>query len=101
VWRGAAPRPASTEALSSSGSRVPTVTIIVGNKTLGQLIIIVGLGIIVVGLLAMRGWLGWFGHLPGDVRVERESVRLYVPIVSMLLISLLFSVLSYVLRRIF
>jgi hypothetical protein len=73
----------------------------VGNKTLGQLIIIVGLGIIVVGLLAIRGWLGWFGHLPGDVRVERESVRLYVPIVSMLLISLLFSVLSYVLRRIF
>jgi len=73
----------------------------VGNKTLGQLIIIVGLGIIVVGLFMMRGWLGWFGHLPGDVRVERENVRLYVPIVSMLLISLLFSVLSYVLRRIF
>lgn len=42
-----------------------------------------------------------FGHLPGDVRVERESVRVYVPIISMLLISLLFSVLSYVLRRIF
>jgi DUF2905 family protein len=73
----------------------------VGNKKLGQLIIIVGLGIIVVGLLTMRGRLGWFGHLPGDVRVERENVRLYVPIVSMLLISLLFSVLSYVLRRIF
>jgi hypothetical protein len=73
----------------------------VGNKTLGQLIIIVGLGIIVVGLLTTRGWLGWFGHLPGDVRVERENVRLYVPIISMLLISLLFSVLSYVLRRIF
>ena len=72
-----------------------------GNRTLGQLIIIVGLGIFVVGLLTMLGWLGWFGHLPGDVRVERENVRLYVPIVSMLLISLLFSVLSYVLRRIF
>jgi hypothetical protein len=73
----------------------------VGNKPLGQLIIVVGLGIIVVGLLTMWGWLGWFGHLPGDVRVERENVRVYVPIVSMLLISLLFSVLSYVLRRIF
>ena len=72
-----------------------------GNKPLGQLIIVVGLGIIVVGLLTMRGWLGWFGHLPGDVRVERENVRMYVPIVSMLLISLLFSVLSYVLRRLF
>jgi hypothetical protein len=72
----------------------------VGNKPLGQLIIVIGLALVVVGLVAMRGWLGWFGHLPGDVRVERENVRVYVPIVSMLLISLLFSVLSYVLRRI-
>ena len=60
-----------------------------------------GLILVVVGLVTMRGWLGWFGHLPGDVRVERENMRVYVPIVSMLLVSILFSVLSYVLRRIF
>jgi len=73
----------------------------VGNRALGQLIVMLGLILIVVGLVTMRGWLGWFGHLPGDVRVERENMRVYVPIVSMLLISILFSVLSYVLRRIF
>jgi hypothetical protein len=73
----------------------------VGNKSLGQLIIALGLILIVVGLVAMRGWLGWFGHLPGDVRIERENTRVYVPIVSMLLISILFSVLSYVIRRFF
>jgi len=73
----------------------------VGNKPLGQLIVVLGLVIVVVGLVAMRGWLGWFGHLPGDVRVERPNARIYVPIVSMLLISILFSVLSYVLRRLF
>ncbi len=72
-----------------------------GNKPLGQLIISLGLMFIVVGLVTMRGWLGWFGHLPGDVRVERENMRVYVPIISMLLISILFSVLSYVIRRIF
>jgi hypothetical protein len=72
----------------------------VGNKPLGQLIVLVGLILVVVGLVAMRGWLGWFGHLPGDVRIEKPSVRVYVPIVSMLLISILFTVLSYVLRRI-
>ncbi len=70
------------------------------SKLLGQLIIALGLIFIVVGLVAMRGWLGWFGHLPGDVRVQRENMRVYVPIVSMLLISILFSVLSYVIRRI-
>jgi len=73
----------------------------VGNKPLGQLIVVLGLVIVVVGLVTMRGWLGWFGHLPGDVRVERPTARIYVPIVSMLLISILFSVLSYVLRRLF
>ena len=72
-----------------------------GNKPLGQLIVLLGLILIVVGLVAMRGWLGWFGHLPGDVRIERPNVRVYLPIVSMLLISILFSVLSYVLRRFF
>lgn len=72
-----------------------------GNKSLGQLIIALGLILIVFGLVAMRGWLGWFGHLPGDVRIERENMRVYVPIVSMLLISILFSVLSYVIRRFF
>jgi hypothetical protein len=71
----------------------------VENKPLGQLIIVIALALVVVGLMAMRGWFGWFGHLPGDVRVERENVRIYLPIASMLLISLLFSVLSYVLRR--
>jgi membrane protein implicated in regulation of membrane protease activity len=73
----------------------------VGNKSLGQLIIALGLILIVVGLVTTRGWLGWFGHLPGDVRIERENMRVYVPIVSMLLISVLFSVLSYVIRRLF
>ena len=72
-----------------------------GNRPLGQLIILLGLILIVAGLVTMRAWLGWFGHLPGDVRVERPNVRVYVPIVSMLLISILFSVLSYVLRRFF
>ena len=70
-----------------------------GNKPLGQLIVALGLIFIVVGIVAMWGWLGWFGHLPGDVRIERENMRMYVPIVSMLLISILFSVLSYVIRR--
>ena len=72
-----------------------------GNRSLGQLIVALGLILIVVGLVTMRGWLGWFGHLPGDVRIERENMRVYVPIVSMLLISVLLSVLSYVIRRLF
>ena len=71
------------------------------SKSIGQLAVTLGVVLVVVGLVAMRGWLGWFGNLPGDVRVQRENVHLYIPIVSMLLISILFSVLSYVIRRFF
>jgi hypothetical protein len=73
----------------------------VGNRAIGELVVALGLILVVGGLLAMAGWLRWFGHLPGDVRIERENVRVYVPLVSMLLLSILFSVLSYVIRRIF
>jgi membrane protein implicated in regulation of membrane protease activity len=73
----------------------------VSHKGVGQLIITLGVILIIVGLAATRGWLSWFGRLPGDVRVERENMQLYVPIVSMILISILFSVLSYVIRRFF
>ena len=72
-----------------------------GNKAVGQLIVVVGLILVVGGLLTMGGWLRWFGHLPGDIRIERDNVRVYVPLVSMLLLSILLSVLSYVIRRIF
>jgi hypothetical protein len=71
------------------------------NRAIGQLIIALGVILVVVGLAAMRGWLGWFGHLPGDIRVGRDNMRLYVPIVSMLVISIFLSVLSYVIRRLF
>ncbi|MGO9653121.1 DUF2905 domain-containing protein, partial [Mycobacterium sp.] len=35
----------------------------------------------------------WFGRLPGDIRVERDNVRVYIPVVSMLLVSVAASLL--------
>ena len=43
----------------------------------------------------------WFGRLPGDIRYESDNVRVYVPIVSMLLTSIVLSLLFYLLRRFF
>jgi hypothetical protein len=60
-----------------------------------------GVAIIVVGLLVWGGGFGWFGRLPGDIRIERESVRIYIPLVSMLVISIVVSVLLGVIRRFF
>ena len=53
----------------------------------------------VVGLLVWSGALSWFGRLPGDVRIERDSFHIYVPLMSMLIVSVALSLLLYLLRR--
>lgn len=65
----------------------------------GPAIVILGIVIVVVGLLAWSGALSWFGRLPGDVRIERPGVRVYVPITSMLLVSVLLSLIVALVRR--
>jgi hypothetical protein len=65
----------------------------------GLLIAAAGVVLVIVGLLAWAGWLSWFGRLPGDIRVERPGVRVYVPITSMILVSVLLSVVAAVVRR--
>lgn len=59
----------------------------------GLLIAIAGIVLIVIGVLVWSGALSWFGRLPGDIRIERPGVRVYVPIVSMLLVSIVLSLL--------
>ncbi|HEU5170093.1 MAG TPA: DUF2905 domain-containing protein [Gemmatimonadales bacterium] len=58
-----------------------------------------GLLLMVVGLLVWSGGLSWFGRLPGDVRIEREHLRVYLPITSMLLVSVVLSLAFWVIRR--
>ena len=69
------------------------------SSSAGPAIVVAGLVIVAVGLLAWAGGLSWFGRLPGDVRIERESVRVYAPIVSMLVLSVVASLVLYVVRR--
>lgn len=62
---------------------------------------LIGIGLLValVGVLAWTGALSWFGRLPGDVRIERENARIFIPITSMLLVSIVLSVAFALLRR--
>lgn len=67
----------------------------------GLLVVVLGVVIVVTGLLIWSGGLDWFGRLPGDVRIERENTRVYIPITSMLLLSLALSAVLYFARRFF
>jgi Protein of unknown function (DUF2905) len=71
------------------------------NRWVGIMVIVGGACLILVGLLIYSGGLNWFGRLPGDIRYESERVSLYIPIVSMLLVSIALSLIFYLIRRFF
>lgn len=68
-------------------------------RGLGVALAVAGAGLLVLGLLLWSGALGWFGRLPGDIRFERDGVRVYFPIVSMVVVSLVLSALLWFFRR--
>lgn len=72
-------------------------------RSIGPVLVIAGIVIVVVGVMAWAGGLSWFGRLPGDIRIEHGNVRIYIPVISMLLISvgatILLSILRYLFRR--
>ena len=66
---------------------------------LGRLLIIAG-GLLLVGgvLLVLLGQIPFFGRLPGDIAIERERFSVFVPLASMLLLSLILTILLRLFR---
>lgn len=71
------------------------------NRLVGLLAIAGGICAVLVGLLIYIGGFNWFGRLPGDIRYEGERAQIYVPLVSMLIVSLVLSLIFYIVRRFF
>jgi hypothetical protein len=66
---------------------------------MGRSLIILGVVLIVLGIawpwLARLG----VGRLPGDIMIEREGFRLYIPITTSILVSLVVTLVLWLLRR--
>jgi hypothetical protein len=73
----------------------------VSSPSVGFLLIVLGVSLAVVGLLVSVGGFGWFGRLPGDIRIERDTMRIYIPFASMILISIILNLIFYLIRRFF
>lgn len=43
--------------------------------------------------------LHWIGRLPGDIRIERDNFRVYIPITTMLIFSAVLSLVLYIIRK--
>jgi hypothetical protein len=69
------------------------------SRSLGGALVFAGIVVAVIGVLVWTGALTWFGRLPGDMRIERGSMRVYIPLASMLIVSVVLTVLGYLFRR--
>jgi hypothetical protein len=68
-------------------------------RSAGLLIVVIGVVAVGVGLVAMTGALSWFGRLPGDIRYSSGGTRVYFPITTMILVSLVLSLALAAVRR--
>jgi uncharacterized protein HemY len=71
--------------------------------SLGKLIILIGILLVIAGVIIYFAGnkFSWFGHLPGDIRIERENFRFYFPITTMIIISVVITVIMAIIRKFF
>ena len=66
-----------------------------------KVLLILGGTIIAIALMI---WLAgdkfsWLGKLPGDIRIKKENFSFYIPITTMIIISILVSLILWIIRK--
>lgn len=61
---------------------------------MGKYIIAAGISLVILGLIVSYapGLLKWFGRLPGDIKIEGEHGTVFIPLTSMILVSIILTV---------
>ncbi len=66
----------------------------------GKVLILLGIILIVMGIaIVSKVRVPFLGKLPGDIRIEKDGFRLYVPIATCILISILLTLILTLLVR--
>ena len=62
-------------------------------------LVIIGVVIVLAGLL--WPWLGKLplGRLPGDIVINKPNFKLYIPITTMILISIVITLIMWIIRK--
>ncbi len=77
--------------------------------TLGKILIGIGLGIVALGTLLLvvdripgaGNAFSWLGKLPGDISIKRDNFSFYFPIATSIVLSILLSLLFYLVGWLF
>jgi hypothetical protein len=68
--------------------------------SVGKIILILGIIMVVIGFFIMKGYrIPLLGKLPGDISINRENFTFYFPITTSILISLILTILFFILRK--
>ena len=73
------------------------------HTTVGKYLIIIGLFIVIIGVLFyfLGDKLNWIGRLPGDIKVEKENLKIFIPLTTMIIISILLTLILNLFKKIF
>jgi hypothetical protein len=72
------------------------------NQTTGKYLIFFGIVLVLLGAVFFffHEKMSWVGNLPGDIRIENENSKIYLPFATMILLSIIVNLLLYIFRRI-
>ena len=61
---------------------------------IGTWLMLAGAALVVLGALIRfaPGLFSWFGHLPGDIRIEGDGSRVFIPSTSMIIDSVVLTI---------
>jgi hypothetical protein len=67
----------------------------------GKYIILIGAVVLMAGVIIyfFSDKFGWIGRLPGDIRIQKENVRFYFPVTTMIVFSILLSIIAGIVKR--
>ncbi len=70
-------------------------------ERVGKTVVLIGIVIVVAGLLIwlLGDKLRFLGRLPGDIRIEKENYQVYIPITTMILVSVVFTLIMWLVQR--
>ncbi len=68
---------------------------------IGKPIILIGIAIVIIGLIVyfFGDKLSWLGKLPGDIRIENEKSKIFIPITTMILLSAILNLVLWLIKK--
>ncbi len=81
-------------------SRFTVSLVMDGLHQIGRLLIIIGIVCAAMGgLILFSGRLPWLGRLPGDIIIQKKNFTFYFPLMTSILVSIIFTLLLWFFGR--